>query len=287
MFTKLLKTKTFDGYPDDFVLARIRGRGYCTPVSSAGAVTTRKGLDREYSWIFSLLNKKTTKTFTPFFSLFEVERLLSCLRLDRRGESSQVPQILSDSLLSRPAGSLIEMVRDPAGKLIGIMDLLEFPSDTRSRMERMLVDESWTDIEAVFWETYLKWATGSSRRKDLTFFFQTRVDMRNLLAMHKALRWQSEKSPPFIDEGSFPQSSLDRFMKADSLKGLEDFARRRLAQRASGNLEFDLIHGLAILLHRRARFAGGGPTMILSHLWNLYAGLRQRASERVSHEEVA
>lgn len=287
MFTKLVKTKTFDGYPDDFVLARIRGRGYCTPGSAAGAVTTRKGLDREYAWIFGLLNRKTTKTFTPFFSLFEVERLLSCLRLDRAGESALIPPILSDSLLSRPAGSLIETVRHPAGKLNGIMDLLEFPSDTRSRMERMLVDESWTDIEAVFWETYLQWAAGSSRRKDLTFFFQNRIDMRNLLAMHKALRWQSEKLPPFIDGGTLPQSSLDRFMKADSLKGLEDFARRRLAQGASGDLEVDLIHGLAVQLHRGARSAGGGPTMILSHLWNLYAGLRQGASERAAYAEVA
>lgn len=277
MFTNLLKSKTFAGCPVAFVLARIRGRGYHGAQSRSGLVSIRRELDREYEWIFNLLDDKTTELFTPFFCLYETERLVACLRMQRGRESTRIAPLLAESLISSPAKALLVSKRDHAEKVRGLVSLLEFPPDTRKRMERMLIDESWTDLEACFHEICLQWAVGISRGRNMRHFFQSRIDIRNLGAMHKALRWKSEKAPPWLDGGTTGQGPIRRFFEEGSLEKLEDFGRRKLAERSTGNFENDLIHGLAVRLHRQSR-REGGLTLVLSHLWGLYSGLRESAS---------
>ncbi len=117
-------------------------------------------------------------------------------------------------------------------------------------------------------------------------FFRTRIDMRNLGTVRKALRWGSDKAPPLIEGGSISPESLRRFHQAGNRERLESFALSRLADGSTGDFERDLIHGLAVRLHRRSRCTGG-LTMVLAHLWGLYAGLWDNAGPKPGYEEVA
>jgi len=107
---QLLRDITSDGFPTDYVIARVRARRASLTLESQ-AVLARKappstsdeviwdGLLAEYAWLYEQADTRMRVHLAPVLALFELKTLVLCLRNIDAGRKEEV-----DRLTSMPDG---------------------------------------------------------------------------------------------------------------------------------------------------------------------------------------
>ncbi|UCD35877.1 MAG: hypothetical protein JSU90_03325, partial [Nitrospiraceae bacterium] len=128
----LIHTPEHSGYPTEYLIARIRGRGvslvreWDTFLQSTGPLESLlpghyrelvakfaqegvwKRMLREYQWVYLQMNRAMRKVFYPFFLFNETKTMVLCLRHATRQDSGADREaLLSFSLLSRDVKELL------------------------------------------------------------------------------------------------------------------------------------------------------------------------------------
>lgn len=279
----MLREAATDGFPTDYVVARIKGR-QAALISDWEPVIDRtipsEGSDeaiwerflREMAWLHAQMNANLRETFTPLFALFEIKTIVLCLRNKAVLRSGEVQRLLKRSLLSAE-----------------IQEILLRPIDLQSTMQALERatgaaandDGNLANFENSLMRTWLRNVIATRLDPVLQTFFTSFIDLRNVMLLYKELRWGVKRRIPFIAGGSIEPSRLEEIIAKRDNAALDALVRTvadpRTVSVASteGALETVLLRSLTrrVATLRRAGDAG----LIVAYIWRTYVQTRNLA----------
>ena len=228
----LLMPQAYEGYPTEYLLARIRGRRAALvsvrPWAGAGGEPTERAispgaaggvtgsearaqLKAELRWVYRQMNRGLRRTFAPLFLWLELRTILLAVRFRRGGERERSVPLLAASLLGEGVLRVLSIEGEPAAVIDALAILLA------------TIDEPYRELGTIYrqrggraWEQrlvtlYLERMTGPQLHPVLAEFFRGMIDLRNLVTLAKQLRWDLRDPQGFVPGGKI---SLQRLHKA-------------------------------------------------------------------------
>jgi vacuolar-type H+-ATPase subunit C/Vma6 len=217
----VLEFSRHEGYPADYLVARLGGRRSLMienwdafvmaekPVLPARYAEHARGrpgeaidraLKHELRWVARQMDNGLRKIFHPVFIYFELGALFSCIRYKARRDTTEAVQsALAHSLLSRALRSAVLEAASQAAALSSVEDAFA----SRSKIYRGITRAGKpADVEQRLTDTFLKDSAARAAHPVIRGFFRTVIDMRNMVSAYKRLRWGIEAAPPIIEGGS-------------------------------------------------------------------------------------
>lgn len=228
----LLRPIEGPGWPRDYLLARVRGalappgERHDDPWPALLAAGRR---------LYPVLDPAWRREFAPVVALLEVRALASALRLRQGGDADRAAAPLRGSLLR--SDLLDTALRDA----VQLPPLLDLPPQADPRV-----------VEAALLDRELHRGRTLCREPALCLFFERLIDLRNLLALLKALRWGTAEPPRLLTGGDVPVPRWENAWRQRSLQPLHQ-RLARLAPGTAGELPARLLADLGARLARRAR----------------------------------
>jgi len=282
--TALLEQPAGEGYPAEYLLARIRGRraklaaarlapaaGELPVAGGMTATAAREQLRAEFGWVYRQMNEKLRETFAPLFFWFEVRTILLSLRFRRAGERGKAASLLTASLLAAPLQRALTMEGDPAEALDELAGLLATVAEPCRDLARICRQRGWKDFEQGLATCCLERMTGPPVHPLLREFFRALIDLRNLVTLAKQMRWQLHGPSAFIRGGELALARLEKTRDEGTPAGLTALLGTLPGMGAlpavPGNPEPLLLGWLS----GKVRALGRDPLgcgLILDYLWN-------------------
>jgi hypothetical protein len=236
------------GYPAEYLLARIHGRrlsllsdwdtvmsGADTaeyPASSPSGIRERHL--KEPAWAYRQMNNGLRNIFRPYLMYSELNTLLTCLRYKAgKGTGPERGRLLYFSLLSK-----------------GIKDELKTDTDVPSVLDILGKKVSFIhghcDVKQLFLKDGFKGAeqgTTSALFKHIfnmdihpliKRFFIFIADARNIITLHKHLRWETTSGPFFIDGGDIKKTVLNKILLSYDTDALDSLVFKQTGLRIEG-----------------------------------------------------
>ncbi|MHB8788883.1 MAG: hypothetical protein ACYDBT_03285 [Desulfobulbaceae bacterium] len=277
------------GYPADYLSARIQGRKgaltFVAEVTPARTLTADRDdsrywqqAARERSWLFRQLDLELRAALAPLFVFFElgtVVRVLRYLAGERPGEADRVLQasMLAPRIRTLLRGRegvaqvLARLERSPAGLALSLADIREsYREGGLQRYEEMLRNR------------FLAQALAMVRQGDLIHFFRAVIDVKNILAIAKWLRWRPASMPILVSGGQVPMAWPGQKMTEERLARMvrhwtrgESLAGEQLRPE---NLEPLLQAHLLRRVTRRSR-EGSVAAACIEYVWRGYTFARE------------
>ncbi len=108
---ELLRDIPGDGYPTDYVVARVRARRTALTHDWRAAGARRAslaasdeaiwdGLLQEFEWLYLQMDRPMRARLAPVFALFELKTIVLCLRNASAGRPDEIERLLGHSLLA-------------------------------------------------------------------------------------------------------------------------------------------------------------------------------------------
>ena len=296
-----------EGYPTDYLLARIpvRRKNLVTgrlspPVPSVPQETSsclgqgdtprgrsptlaREKMRQEFRWVYLRMNPRVRDSFAPLFLWFELRTILISLRLRRGGESEKIAELLTDTLLARRVQLLLG---EPAAGADAVTGLLEEIGGPGRGLGALYREQKGREYEERCTALYLERVLRLPLHPVLREFFRLVIDLVNLLALAKLLRWRLEEPRPFIRGGTFAARRLEKVLENKSSGGLAALFPLRRGAGDLPALPDNPEHFLLCRLTRKVRKLDRDPLgvgCILAYLWDCSvearnAGLVQHAA---------
>jgi vacuolar-type H+-ATPase subunit C/Vma6 len=241
----LLRSHEGDGYPTEYLIARIRGRRaylvkdwhnflfnpdapdaflpvyYRELMAEYSGEGVWKRMLKEYRWIYFQMNSSLRNVFLPFFMYSEVKTIILCLRYKAGKESrSDVEGLLSYSLL---AGKVKELLMKEAELPVIIEELekkfLSLKAKSRS-MEETFSEEGLKGVEEDLSNGFMEDMIRSKLHPVIKSFFAFLTDTKNIMFLYKHSRWEIKSEPAFLNGGNIDSESLKRTSKGGSISGI-------------------------------------------------------------------
>lgn len=277
------------GFPADYLRARLAGRRGALAAVAGGAPAKTfpaGGDDRRYwdqaaserSWLFRQLDLELRAALAPLFVFFELGTVARVLRYLAGDMAQDADRVLQGSMLAPMFRSLLRgrdgvlavltrLERSPYGLVLTLAGIRE--SYTAGGLQR---------CEELLRGRFLARALASARQRDLLFFFRAVVDIRNLLAMAKSLRWGPDPPPVLIPGGQiFLPRSVERVTAAGLARmvrhwtlGLDPTADQLRPEHLEPLLQAHLLRQL----RRRCR-EGSAAAACIEYVWRGYAVARE------------
>ena len=298
----LLETIEKSGYPDDYVLARVRVRrsslmddweqfASAAEPMAAIPVTPRRGkltfasdrgvwnsMQEEFAWLYGQMENNLRRIFEPVFGWFELRTLIICLR-DRHGwTGAEAEGVLARSLLDSKVKRLLIGGGETGQVIAALCPLLTNMDRSRfAELHAVYAKEGFQGFERQMLSLYLEHVLRGGLHPLVREFFCYMVDMTNLMDCYKRMRWLITSPQPFIRGGRIRVSTLGEALTVPGMAGLHPLVGRvaGMAEQtpSGGSPELVLLRGLSRLLRRRSREPGGGG-LILYYLWSCWKEAR-------------
>jgi vacuolar-type H+-ATPase subunit C/Vma6 len=106
-------------------------------------------------------------------------------------------------------------------------------------------------------------------------FFRRLIDVRNMLALYKQVRWRLKGASPFIGGGTLGRGGLEEMAGKGDVAAVFHLVARLTGElpAAGGSLERHLLSWLTRSV-RRWEVEGGEAGALLAHLWRCYVEAR-------------
>jgi vacuolar-type H+-ATPase subunit C/Vma6 len=286
------------GYPEEYLVARIRGRGsrfiqdwdglvfspdpveYLRPTDYGELIEEHSGegawmfLARELKWLHTQMNNRLKDIFDPFFMYIEVETLIMCFRYKySEKEGPELEEILRYSLLSNKIKEIILMSQDMP-ELLEELDKRAFlPSGGLGSLKDLFFEDGLQGLEQGLNTSFLETIENQSLHPELRDFFLYTIDHRNMNAVYKCLRWGIKTEPYLIREGMVGLSRLRKVFYDNSMPEFErivfNVAGLSVKEATPAGIDNTLQKGLAKRLKTAGRM-GSDIGLILNYLWECY-----------------
>ena len=312
---ELLRETAGRGYPADYLLARLKGRrGYLVadwegvlaaaeplaalppspyrgPLVDATDEGVWAGLLREYGWVWRQMDEGWRRLFAPVFGGAELRTLTLVLRAVGKGERERAGRLLADSLLPRRLLRRLLESADLAAAVAAVAEETGGNAAWRRRLAEAFRRRGVAGVEETLTDRHL--AEGAkARHPEIKAFFTCLVDGRNIVALHKHLRWRIASPPPLVAGGSLrPDLSREAAAQGDPAAVFPLVARLtgRVAGPEAGSVEHLLLAGVTRMLRRRGRESE--VALVLDYLWRcavearnlsllIHAGAQEREALR-------
>lgn len=295
-----------EGYPTDYLLARIRRRrrefltdwsagSRETVVAELHAVSSRglspqqarSRMHQEFRWVYLQMNRRMRETFAPLFLWFEIRTITICLRLLRSGEKEQVAVQLAESLLGQRLRSIFTQGASPFAVKGALAGLVEADARQVRQLDAWYREGKGSEYEQRIVSLYLERVTGGRLHPALEVFFRSLVDLNNLVPLAKQMRWRLPYPPVLIPGGTIGRGRLEKVFKEGDESAIVRVLREEPDPGAPEALPGNLEHYLLCRLTRKVRKLAVDPLgagLILAYLWECY--LEARNSALVQHSAL-
>jgi len=228
MRINLLEVPEIEGYPTDYLIARIKGkraslillmdkptivtspleylqgtryRGFIKEYSKDGVWYL---LWSEYRWIYRQMNRGLREEFYYLFVYLELKRLIMCLRYrSQEGGEERVRSLLLFSLLLREIKkALIEE------DLPDIITALEYRGITG--LKEAFSERGLPGVEGRLMDWFFDRVSSIKIHPLIRWFFTYVIDSINIVTLFKYLTWHIDDLPLFIRHGSLTEERLSR-----------------------------------------------------------------------------
>jgi hypothetical protein len=248
-----------DGYPTDYLIARIKGRGTALISDWRPHIENRLALPatdeeiwgallRELAWLHEQMNRQLRETFAPLFALFEIKTVILCLRNRAIRRMDVVERLLKRSLLADEIKTTLLRGPEPGGNL--------------------------QSLENELMRTFLEGI--SARDGALETFFKHFIDLRNVMLLYKHRRWHLGTRPRFISGGTMDVTLLESIRDDAALDELLRSIAGVTVAASEGALETILLRAMTRRLVKSRRTAGD-TMLIIVYVWRLYTQARNLA----------
>lgn len=278
---KLLHEMKFEGFPDDYLYARIRCRRAVLDLSGHGnwgAGDPHVAFREEYVWVYSQMDRRLRSLLLSVFEYFELRTLVIALRYMAAGDRSAMAEQLQDSLLHPQVLKRLRESKRVAVVTAGLERLLAEEQPCFHRLAEIYLHQGPGGLEQALLGGCLQQGIACSRSPQVKRLLLYLLDMRNLLALYKHLHWQVPLTPPLLSGGTLDLPDYEKIWLARDLPGLLELMGNRAGLKgdpeADGVEEF-MLRGLTINLRREGR----DPLqlgLVLDYLWRCQLTTRNR-----------
>lgn len=321
----MLDPGRFDGYPVEFLVARLRGRRSALISDWAALMfSAEPPLPTEYGryekgrrpeemayhvlrtrmrWLHRQMPRHMREDYAPLFLMYEAGAIFSALRLNEAGATDESisatlrQSLLFDELKARLSDRRVSTEAAFALIAAALKRMSGIAPEQAGLVRRPRQQRSIKEHEAAFNEALMQWAAISARVPQLREYFSYLVDMTNLLTAHKHKRWgampEDKGEGRLMDGGSIAPRRIRR-MSEPELRA----AAFRLAHASDDgikSMEAAMLRGLKLRMSRLAR-EGSSDAAVLSYAasaaieardLSLVLSVRERMDEARIRAEMA
>jgi vacuolar-type H+-ATPase subunit C/Vma6 len=241
----LLEIPDNAGYPTEYLLARLRGRSahfikeWDGPLFSHDPVeylrATRYGefiseysgdgawkhLLREFKWVYLQMNNELREAFYPFFMFTEIKTLIVCFRYKTAKEiSTDTDKLLTLSLLSGETKKILDMKSELPDLLNALENKLLSLSGKPSELEEAFFYDGLKGLEQRLTILFIGKIINSGLHPVLRNFFASLIDLKNITAIYKHIRWGVKTNPYLIPGGNLTESRLKKVFQTYEISGI-------------------------------------------------------------------
>ena len=269
---KLLIEIPYAGASSDYLYARIRCRR--ARLASGGLLRVdnkdpQQALLAEYRWVYRQMDAGLRRKLLPVFEYFELRSLVIALRYLAAGDHTALQQQLEQSLFRPEVVRAVTQARRVVDAISRLEQLLGDDYTLFSGLEKCYLRQGPGGLEQQLIGGQLKESLERANEPKVRDFLRCLLDMRNLLTLHKHLRWKLPLAPPLLAGGSLDAALLEKIWQEGELTGLQSqlqlFARQPLPPAGSSTEEY-----LQRALTDRLRGKGRDPLqlwLVIDYLW--------------------
>lgn len=281
----LLADLPFDGYPTEYLLARLRGRGALVPPDRPIIPSDDRSEERESreapAWLYRQMNRNLRQTMTPVFTVLELRTLILCLRNKSSRALDTVQNLLSSSLWSAELKRILLADQDlPAA--VGAASLwLTHRLEDFAGLPAAFDQNGLRGFEGELYHRYLRASLAGRHPPAVRLVLTHLVDLRNLLAVYKKLRWELITPCVYLAGGTLSLATLKNIERTGRVQAMESLLGPIAGERkvSAEGIETALMDQLRRNLRRSGR-VGDPFGAILDFLWSHF--IRDRNS-RLRH----
>ncbi len=240
------------------------------------------GLLGELGWIHRQMDGRLRRTFAPLFGLYELKTIVLCLREKALDDSAVVADLLGPSLLSEAMKDVLSAPADTRSTIANTVDVLARVGGGFANLDAAYAESGLRGFEDGLLRAFLEQVASERGHPRVDEFFCAFVDLRNVIILHKHLRWSMEAPAPFVDGGRVERERLTQILKDRSepdfgrlVKELTGLPEAPSAADEAG-LETILLRSLTRHLRRLGR-EDEAVGLILDYLWRIYVQARNLA----------
>jgi hypothetical protein len=288
-----LRNVATDGFPTDYLLARVRGRRAALAsewqgLRSRGLLPGEsdegiwEALLQEFEWLHGQMNRGLRARLEPVFVLFELKTVVLCLRNKEVLRSVEIDRLLQHSLLADRLQDALRQEPDVRSAIAAIAEAFVTTPGGGRVLESIYADGGVKGVETWLMHGYLERVAGERLHPAIHGFFVSLIDLRNVVTLYKHLRWGVDDPAAFIPGGTIEPTRL-RQASANKDSAYLDALVRGIAGRAAppmaaseGALETVLLASMTREL-RKTGGAGEDVGLILDYIWRVYVHARNRA----------
>lgn len=289
----LLREIGADGYPTDYLAARVRSRRAALIADERGARASRPvvavsdeaiwgAMLTEFDWLRRQMNPRLRCDFAPVFMLFGIKTLVLCLRSKAAERHQEIERLLRHDLLADELREALRRAPDAAAAAKAIAAAFGAVLEDAHGLEAAYADGGLKAFETRLTRDYLQYVAAVRLHPAVHRFFTAFIDLRNLMTLYKHLRWGFQDPAAFVPGGTVDAARL-REASASGDSGYLDACVGRMTGDAApaavvgeAALESRLLGGLTRALRRAGR-EGDEVELILDYVWSLYVQARNRA----------
>lgn len=289
----LLRDIASDGYPGDYLVARVRARQTTLtrdwrgasarrPLQAASDEAIWDGLLQELEWLYRQMDRRMRARLAPVFALFEVKTIVLCLRNGLAMRREEVERLLRHSLLADGVKDALRAGPGTAATISALAAAAAPSLGEASALEAAYAEGGLKDVETRLMRCYLSRVVARRMVPPVRAFFVAFIDLRNLMMLYKKLRWQIAEEPAYLPGGSIGADRLREAGSGDAPGGLDALLRESIGRAApplaAGEtaLESRLLGDLTRRLHAAAG-EDEDLGLLLDYAWRLYVEARNRA----------
>ncbi len=293
----LLQSPDGSGYPEEYLIARIRGRRawlvkewddiLSGPVPAEGMLPAYYGalaaeyakesvwkrMLQEFRWVYFQMNRGLRHIFNPFYLYFETKTIVLCLRHKIEKErTTEADDLLLFSLLSREVMDVLKREADLPFILEEFEKKFLSPGGKPVGLKEILAQEGLKGIEEKLVNGFIDQIITSKLHPVIHDFFVFLIDIKNIMTLYKYDRWDVKTDPVFIQGGSISESILGKTIQDGGISGILRLVHQRsgisVQEPGASEIENTLFAGLTKNLRMKAR-EGSRAGLILDYLWKI------------------
>jgi len=289
---KLLREMKIEGFPRDYLYARIRCRRAALDLSGhsrwGGPEEPHTTLGAEYVWVYEQMDRRLRCLLLPVFEYLELRTLVIALRYMAAGDRSSMDKQLRLSLLHPQVLKLLKNAKKVALVTAGLERVLEKDRPYFRGLTETYLHQGPGGFEQALVGGCLQWGLSFPCSNPVRGFLLYMLDMRNLLALYKHLYWQVPVNPPLLTGGTLDIASYEKIWAERNLADLLVLMGKRAGLNylpGVNDTEEYMLRGLTTSLKREGRDPLQ-PGLILDYLWRCQLTARKRALD-LSYAELS
>lgn len=284
----LLRDDAGRGYPREYVLARLRGRRAAL-IGAAPPAPPRDGTDEhiwrgfleEQAWLFRQMDEGLREANAPLLGLFEMKTIVLCLRNASLDRVAVQQRLLERSLLSAELRDILGQRRQVGAIVAALGGALGGLSRAFLEIDSRYFEAGLRGCEDALMRVYLEAVTGTRVAPPARAFLTRFIDLRNVMALYKHLRWDLKGPVVLIGGGTIDTPVFRDVVAREDRDALDALIARATGIRLTAapseiGIETRLLAALGNEL-RRARRERGGDWLVPEYMWGAYVHTRNLA----------